>query len=201
MEYIRARLATLLLRGHGEYLLVLGAHADPVELYADPTGPTSFPPECSSSSSTSATNGHAKSNGHVDRSNGSTHYSTTGTPLTPQRLDSAIGRLREVCTPLKAELNELYRVNDGYDGPYGCWLVRLTPTGVEQIMEVRVAVVGNVDAGKSTTLGVLTRGGLDDGRGKVSARLLSGHAPSVSSKLIFACSALLDVASLTCRLE
>ncbi len=35
-------------------------------------------------------------------------------------------------------------------------------------MEVRVAVVGNVDAGKSTTLGVLTRGALDDGRGKVS---------------------------------
>jgi GTPase len=34
-----------------------------------------------------------------------------------------------------------------------------------------VAVVGNVDAGKSTTLGVLTRGSLDDGRGKVSPLL------------------------------
>jgi GTPase len=43
----------------------------------------------------------------------------------------------------------------------------LKPRGVEEIMEVRVAVVGNVDAGKSTTLGVLTRGSLDDGRGKV----------------------------------
>ena len=51
---------------------------------------------------------------------------------------------------------------------YGCWQARLQPAGVEEIMEVRVAVVGNVDAGKSTTLGVLTRGGLDDGRGKVS---------------------------------
>lgn len=38
-------------------------------------------------------------------------------------------------------------------------------------MEVRVAVVGNVDAGKSTTLGVLTRGGLDDGRGKARVAL------------------------------
>jgi GTPase len=59
-------------------------------------------------------------------------------------------------------------VDEAKDSCYGCWLVRLTPRGVEEIMEVRVAVVGNVDAGKSTTLGVLTRGGLDDGRGKVS---------------------------------
>ena len=71
---------------------------------------------------------------------------------------------------MKAELNQLYRIDKPVDleGPYGCWLVRLTPRGVEEIMEVRVAVVGNVDAGKSTTLGVLTRGGLDDGRGKAS---------------------------------
>ena len=31
-------------------------------------------------------------------------------------------------------------------------------------MEIRVAVVGNVDAGKSTLLGVLTHGELDNGR-------------------------------------
>ncbi|CAF4452620.1 unnamed protein product, partial [Adineta steineri] len=35
----------------------------------------------------------------------------------------------------------------------------------EDFMEVRVAVTGNVDAGKSTLLGVLTHGVLDDGRG------------------------------------
>ena len=32
-------------------------------------------------------------------------------------------------------------------------------------VEIRVAVVGNVDAGKSTLLGVLTHGELDNGRG------------------------------------
>jgi GTPase len=32
-------------------------------------------------------------------------------------------------------------------------------------MEVRVAVIGNVDSGKSTLVGVLTRSMLDDGRG------------------------------------
>lgn len=37
-------------------------------------------------------------------------------------------------------------------------LLRLPPQSVEATPEVRVAVVGNVDSGKSTTLGVLTRG-------------------------------------------
>lgn len=32
-------------------------------------------------------------------------------------------------------------------------------------IEIRVAVVGNVDSGKSTLLGVLSRGALDNGRG------------------------------------
>jgi GTPase len=92
---------------------------------------------------------------------------TTGIELTSTQLDSAIKRLKTACESLQAELNELYRTTNG-ERCYGCWLVRLTPRGVEEIMEVRVAVVGNVDAGKSTTLGVLTRGSLDDGRGKVS---------------------------------
>ena len=32
-------------------------------------------------------------------------------------------------------------------------------------MEIRCAVVGNIDAGKSTLLGVLTHGELDNGQG------------------------------------
>ena len=34
---------------------------------------------------------------------------------------------------------------------------------------VKIAIIGNVDSGKSTLVGVLTKGGLDDGRG--SSRL------------------------------
>lgn len=37
-------------------------------------------------------------------------------------------------------------------------LLRLPPPSVALTTEVRCAVVGNVDSGKSTTLGVLTRG-------------------------------------------
>ena len=39
-------------------------------------------------------------------------------------------------------------------------------------LEVRVAVIGNVDSGKSTLVGVLTRGLLDDGRGLARSKVL-----------------------------
>lgn len=42
----------------------------------------------------------------------------------------------------------------------------------DDFLEVRVAVLGNVDAGKSTLLGVLTHGHLDDGRGSARQHLL-----------------------------
>ncbi|ORX33797.1 P-loop containing nucleoside triphosphate hydrolase protein [Kockovaella imperatae] len=113
-----------------------------------------------------------------------------GQAVTLVELTPALGRLREACTALRAELNELYRVEK--DGKvYGCWQARLTPRRVEEIMEVRVAVVGNVDAGKSTTLGVLTRGGLDDGRGKARVALFrhpheieTGRTSSVGGEIL-----------------
>lgn len=42
--------------------------------------------------------------------------------------------------------------------PRAILLLRLPPLSVSLTPEVRCAVVGNVDSGKSTTLGVLTRG-------------------------------------------
>ncbi|XP_015781083.1 GTP-binding protein 1 [Tetranychus urticae] len=57
--------------------------------------------------------------------------------------------------------------------------------------EVRVAVVGNVDAGKSTLLGVLTHGELDNGRGLARQRLFrhkhemeSGRTSSVGNDIL-----------------
>lgn len=51
----------------------------------------------------------------------------------------------------------------------GWTLLRKSPQGITDIPEVCCAVLGNVDAGKSTLLGVLTRGLRDDGRGKARA--------------------------------
>lgn len=42
-------------------------------------------------------------------------------------------------------------------------------------MEVRVAVIGNVDSGKSTLVGVLTRSMLDDGRGLARGKVFKHH--------------------------
>lgn len=50
------------------------------------------------------------------------------------------------------------------------WIIRDPPTE-KDFIEARVAVVGNVDAGKSTLLGVLTHSALDDGRGAARTKL------------------------------
>ncbi len=74
---------------------------------------------------------------------------------------------------------------------YGHALIRIRPGQVESIVELRVAVVGNVDAGKSTMLGVLTKDLLDDGRGKARVNLFrhkheieSGRTSSVGMEIM-----------------
>ncbi|KAK6110109.1 Elongation factor Tu GTP binding domain family protein [Brugia pahangi] len=61
----------------------------------------------------------------------------------------------------------------------------------DDFIEVRVAVLGNVDAGKSTLLGVLTYGILDDGRGQARQKLFrhkhefeSGRTSSVGNDIL-----------------
>ncbi|WVQ98999.1 hypothetical protein IAU59_006131 [Kwoniella sp. CBS 9459] len=160
-DELKSRLASSLLRGHGEYLISLGSHPSPSHRFTHP------PPSANDV------------------------IPIEGKPLSSTNLTESIERLRGVCQALNAELNELYRVEDKDGNGSGCWSVRLTPRGVEEIMEVRVAVVGNVDAGKSTTLGVLTRGGLDDGRGKARVALFrhpheieTGRTSSVGGEIL-----------------
>lgn len=56
------------------------------------------------------------------------------------------------------QTSKLYEVDTPL--PHAAYLLRLPPPSVALTPEVRCAVVGNVDSGKSTTLGVLTRGKL-----------------------------------------
>lgn len=98
--------------------------------------------------------------------------------------------------------------------PRASVLLRLPPANVSLTPEVRCAVVGNVDSGKSTTLGVLTRGmfffslsgnsfsidsrrnhkigALDDGRGRARVGLFrhkheieTGRTSSVGMEVWF----------------
>jgi len=61
----------------------------------------------------------------------------------------------------------------------------------KEFIEVRVAVIGNVDAGKSTVLGVLTHAELDNGRGYARQKLFrhrheleSGRTSAVGSEIL-----------------
>ena len=47
---------------------------------------------------------------------------------------------------------------------------------IREDKDVRIAVVGNVDSGKSTLVGVLTKGVKDDGKGSARSKVFNfGH--------------------------
>lgn len=119
-----------------------------------------------------------------------------------EQWNTALQRLREATDTLPAHCRILmtYNVggpeeskghNDRIKGAWGKILIRQPADTVEEMTEIRVAVVGNVDAGKSTMLGVLVKGNLDDGRGKARVNLFrhkheveSGRTSSVGLEIM-----------------
>ncbi|KAH8724071.1 P-loop containing nucleoside triphosphate hydrolase protein [Phaeosphaeriaceae sp. PMI808] len=116
--------------------------------------------------------------------------------------DFALGRIEAACEQLGADYKLLMTRNVGGDvevgprdakeiGASGNLILRQRPESVDDVIETRIAVVGNVDAGKSTMLGVLVKGGLDDGRGKARVNLFrhkheieSGRTSSVGMEIM-----------------
>lgn len=116
--------------------------------------------------------------------------------------NQALQRLREATEMLSAYCRILvtYNVGDSSESPvknarlkdsWGKLLIRQSADSVEEMTEIRIAVVGNVDAGKSTMLGVLVKGSLDDGRGKARVNLFrhkheieSGRTSSVGMEIM-----------------
>ncbi|KAF8629670.1 hypothetical protein AX17_005609 [Amanita inopinata Kibby_2008] len=110
-----------------------------------------------------------------------------------QRTDEDIERLRPALIKIVKEIGGKASVLHECRGIHSRFtlLVRLPPLSVSDTPEVRCAVVGNVDSGKSTTLGVLTRGALDDGRGKARVWLFrhkheieTGRTSSVGMEIL-----------------
>jgi GTPase len=122
--------------------------------------------------------------------------------FTKEQWDLALTRLGEAASTLKADVRVLLTYNVG--GPdeaetqnpkdkscHSKLLIRQAPATPEEVIETRIAVVGNVDAGKSTMLGVLVKGNLDDGRGKARVNLFrhkheieSGRTSSVGMEIM-----------------
>lgn len=119
-----------------------------------------------------------------------------------EQWDLALRRITEAARFANADIRVLLTFNVG--GPeeaqsktpkekscHGKLLIRQTPATAEEVIETRIAVVGNVDAGKSTMLGVLVKGNLDDGRGKARVNLFrhkheieSGRTSSVGMEIM-----------------
>jgi GTPase len=123
--------------------------------------------------------------------------------LTEQEWEASLTRLKAVFERLKADWKILItknvpgsEVDVGNDlkkerGCVGKLMIRRRPESIDDTIETRIAVVGNVDAGKSTLLGVLVKGGLDDGRGKARVNLFrhkheieSGRTSSVGMEIM-----------------
>ncbi|KAH3764883.1 GTP-binding protein 1 [Pelomyxa schiedti] len=82
--------------------------------------------------------------------------------LSEGNMDKSLATLKRMTEELHADMTIL-RKREGVSGQVAEVLVRQFNN--VDCLEIRVAVVGNVDSGKSTLLGVLSRGTLDNGRG------------------------------------
>lgn len=109
--------------------------------------------------------------------------------LDPEEYAASLATLQTLVEILNADYVEL-RTRKGENGMTGQYLVR-SKVDDNDFTEIRVAVVGNVDAGKSTLLGVLTHGELDNGRGFARQRLFrhkheieSGRTSSVGNDIL-----------------
>merc|ERR1719495_2373986 len=108
-------------------------------------------------------------------------------------MDSSIETLREMARRLEATIQVLRdRVVVTEEGPryVAEILVRKVPDD-QQAIELRVCVLGSADVGKSTLLGVLTQGELDNGRGKARLNMFrhlheiqTGRTSSISHEIL-----------------
>lgn len=85
--------------------------------------------------------------------------------LSDNDMASSLGTLKQMGHKLGASTTVLRRKSVGGRRSVAEVLVRKIPDDQHNI-EVRVAVLGGADAGKSTLLGVLTQGEFDNGRGR-----------------------------------
>eukprot|EP00727_Mastigamoeba_balamuthi_P014806 m51a1_g9951 putative gtp-binding protein 1 (666) ;mRNA; f:25239-27850 len=112
------------------------------------------------------------------------------TGLSDEELAASLATLRSMGEQLQADVTVL-RTRQGVRGKVCEALVRQYSKETNEFLEVRVAVVGNVDAGKSTLLGVLTKGSLDNGRGLARVQIFrhkheieSGRTSSIGQEIL-----------------
>jgi len=117
--------------------------------------------------------------------------------LLKDELDSSVSTLQYMATRLDAETlivrESTIEFHDGDDNEnrYAVEvLVRKIPNN-QEFIDIRVACLGNVDVGKSTLLGVLGSGDLDNGRGRARLNMFrhlheiqTGRTSSISTEIL-----------------
>ncbi|KAJ1148545.1 hypothetical protein NDU88_001373 [Pleurodeles waltl] len=114
--------------------------------------------------------------------------------LSDEEMRASLKTLRRMAEKVGADITVLREREVDYDSDIPRKitevLVRKVPDN-QQFLDLRVAVLGNVDSGKSTLLGVLTQGELDNGRGRARLNLFrhlheiqSGRTSSISFEIL-----------------
>jgi len=110
--------------------------------------------------------------------------------LPEDELEASMATLQSLAVACDADCRMLRKRTTEAEKEVAQFLIRKRMDDSD-FMEVRVAVVGNVDAGKSTLLGVLTHGVLDNGRGLARLKLFrhkheadSGRTSSVGNDIL-----------------
>lgn len=172
---------------NGELLLCLSAHnlnESSVAALLDPPDHTVIPP--SLPLVTQSDIDKAFSTLKEAAAEVSLHASILWNPLDQASDEAAISKYSPQFTANDEDTTKRWNANDKV-----YVMIRSKPHTAEELCELRVAVVGNVDAGKSTLLGVITKGRLDDGRGKARVSLFrhkheieSGRTSSVGMEIL-----------------
>ena len=117
----------------------------------------------------------------------------TPTGITSDEMKETLETLEKMCQLLKGTQKSVLRIREGKEKHLQCAevLVRSLSLQNDSKKEIRVAVIGNVDSGKSTLIGVLTKGPLDNGRGSARSNVFrhrheieSGRTSSVSQQIL-----------------
>lgn len=107
--------------------------------------------------------------------------------LNQKEYDESVSNLKLMASKLEYSVTKLVETNNGsFVGEY---LVREHDTN--KYIDLKIGVAGNVDAGKSTTIGTLTKGILDDGKGRARLHVFnfkheidSGRTSSIGHQIM-----------------
>ncbi|OLL21837.1 GTP-binding protein 2 [Neolecta irregularis DAH-3] len=111
--------------------------------------------------------------------------------LSHDELESSLMNLRAMAEELDAEVSIIREIYCGNGRKIIETLVRKRWANQNSFVEVRIATVGDHEAGKSTLLGVMTQGEPDNGRGKARLNLFrhrheieSGHTSHIAIEVL-----------------